>query len=66
MADLQNWATIIPEVQFVLNTHISRRHGSSPFSLMFVRSPYPNPPTDSTLFEEFDEESWIERGRDDK
>jgi hypothetical protein len=37
--DWSSWDLHLPIVQYALNTRISRRHGSTPFTLMFARSP---------------------------
>ena len=37
--DLSEWCTYLPAIQMALNTRISARHHSTPFSLMFTR-PY--------------------------
>lgn len=35
--DMSNWAALLPTVQFELNQRVTRRHNSTPFSLMFGR-----------------------------
>lgn len=36
--DYSQWETILPSIQLALNTRVTRRHGSTPFSLMFGRT----------------------------
>ena len=59
--DLSEWCMFIPAVQFALNTRISARHHSTPFSLMFTR-PH-NLFTDhrSTISQPLTEDQLIER-----
>ena len=35
--DLGSWAKRLPEVQYAINTSVHRRHGSTPFSLLYAR-----------------------------
>ena len=39
--DLGSWARRLPEAQYAMNTSVHRRHGSTPFSLMFARGHNP-------------------------
>jgi hypothetical protein len=63
--DWENWSTYLPVVQYAMNNRITRRHGSTPFSLMFGRrAKRPAESVDSSkVFAEFDKEAWIQRGQ---
>jgi hypothetical protein len=52
-----DWDLHIPAVQLFINMKITRRHGSTPYSLMFARQPnqfedYSNTPPSAPLSEE--------------
>lgn len=38
LGDIHNWCLYLPAAQLALNTRISKRHHSTPFSLMFTRA----------------------------
>jgi len=61
--DWSEWCIFIPAIQLAMNTRITKRHSSTPFSLMFARPlNHPNNYQD-TRSELLTEEQMIERNR---
>jgi hypothetical protein len=60
--ELHLWNSRLPDVQFAMNTRITSKLGSTPFSLIFARNP--NDPDDCVLpTNNFNEKEWVERGK---
>jgi hypothetical protein len=59
--ELHLWSSKLPDVQFAMNTRITTKLGSTPFSLIFARAP--NGEGENIPVNIFDEKEWLERGK---
>jgi hypothetical protein len=62
--EFDRWSEVIDDVQSAINNRTSRRHGSTPFSLMFARRPNLNAQDRDLAHRLFDEQKWLEQGKE--
>jgi hypothetical protein len=61
--ELHTWADVLNDVQFTMNSRVTVRHGSTPFSLMFARRPNITDADFDLTNRFFDEEAWVNQGK---
>ncbi len=61
--EINRWAECVYDAQFILNTRVTARHGSTPFSLMFARRVNMQTADRNLNGREFSEVDWEERAK---